>query len=123
MWDMDDIDAYFRRIQQTVLLSSEHVLSPVTYFQSKTEIWIVYPLFVGGPLSHLLASHYVNGMTDEDVVATILYDVAEGLHAMHCADLVHCNIRPRNLHMVCSFILLLEAFNCFLFDLSTVSML
>ena len=101
MWNMDEIENYSQRIRDTMALSSEHVLSPVATFQSQSEIWIVYPLFVGGPLSELLASHYVNGMTDEDVVATILYDVAEGLHAIHCADLVHSNIRPRNLHMVC----------------------
>eukprot|EP01083_Nonionella_stella_P126772 383902_1 len=99
MWDMNEMDKYFSKIHEIMNIRHQNVLSPYHTFQHKSEIWIIYPLLSGGSLHELFTTQYVDGIPDENAVATILYDVACGLYAIHKNNLYHRNIRSSSLHM------------------------
>eukprot|EP01083_Nonionella_stella_P305664 1067209_1 len=89
MWDMNEMDKYFSKIHEIMNIRHQNVLSPYHTFQHKSEIWIIYPLLSGGSLHELFTTQYVDGIPDENAVATILYDVACGLYAIHKNNLYH----------------------------------
>ena len=100
MWDMNDIDIITSEVHEIMNIRHENVLSPYACFQHKSEIWIIYPQIKGGFLSELFASHYINGLKDEDVVGTILFDVANALNIIHSSQIKkHKNIRSSSLFM------------------------
>ena len=47
----------------------------------------------------VLTSHYPNGIPDEGIVASILYDTALGLHNLHKQQICHRNIRAASIHI------------------------
>ena len=47
----------------------------------------------------VLTSHYPNGIPDEGIVASILYDTACGLHNLHKQQICHRNIRAASIHI------------------------
>merc|ERR1712045_15104 len=53
----------------------------------------------GGPLIEVLSSHYPNGIPDESIVASILYDIACGLQNLHKQQQCHRNIRASSIHI------------------------
>lgn len=51
------------------------------------------------PLIEALISHYPHGITDQSIVASILYDVCVGLHNLHGQQKCHRNICASSIHI------------------------
>eukprot|EP00486_Rosalina_sp_Unknown_P014963 CAMPEP_0201596006 /NCGR_PEP_ID=MMETSP0190_2-20130828/192829_1 /ASSEMBLY_ACC=CAM_ASM_000263 /TAXON_ID=37353 /ORGANISM="Rosalina sp." /LENGTH=708 /DNA_ID=CAMNT_0048056201 /DNA_START=88 /DNA_END=2214 /DNA_ORIENTATION=+ len=94
-----DIDEFTENTKNLINIQHPNLLTPVHAFVHKSEIWVVYPRHSGGPLVEVLTSHYPNGIPDESVVASILYDIANGLHNLHKQQQCHRNIRSSSIHV------------------------
>mmetsp|Transcript_31174 Transcript_31174/g.50118 ORF Transcript_31174/g.50118 Transcript_31174/m.50118 type:complete len:737 (+) Transcript_31174:177-2387(+) len=99
--DLNDEEIYHFTESTKTLINIQHtnLLTPVHAFVNKTEIWVIYPRHSGGPLIEALTSHYPNGIPDESIVASILYDVASGLQNLHKQQQCHRNIRAASIHV------------------------
>eukprot|EP01084_Bolivina_argentea_P141969 249450_1 len=99
--DTDDIDEFVENIKKLINIKHSNLLTPVHAFVHKLapEIWVIYPRRSGGPLIEALIEYYPNGITDESIVASILYDICVGLHHLHGQEKCHRNICASSIHI------------------------
>lgn len=97
--DVEDIETFSEITRKLMNIQHPNLMTPVYTFSCKSEIYAVYPRHSGGPISEVLASHYPNGIENEEIVASILYDTALGLQNLHKQQCCHRNIRASSLHI------------------------
>eukprot|EP01084_Bolivina_argentea_P041056 75763_1 len=85
MWDMNAIDRMMLKLNEIMNIQHDNILSPVNIFQYKSEIWILYPFIMGNSISELFKYNinYINGIKDEDIIGTILYDVLLAINVIY----------------------------------------
>eukprot|EP01084_Bolivina_argentea_P184576 318340_1 len=94
-----DIDQFTESTKNLINIQHANLLTPIHAFVHKSEIWVIYPRHSGGPLTEVLSSHYPNGIPDETIVASILYDICHGLRNLHKQQQCHRNIRASSIHI------------------------
>ena len=95
----NNIDQFTENTKNLINMQHPNLLTPIHAFVHKSQIWVVYPRYSGGPLNEVLSSHYPHGIPNESVVSSILFDIASGLHNLHKQKQCHRNIRAKSIHI------------------------
>jgi len=94
-----EMDRFMSQTTTLMKFQNAHLMTPVHAFVDKSYIWVAYPRHSGGPLIEVLGSHYPNGIPSEPMVASILFDAAQGLFHLHQQQQCHRNISCQALHV------------------------
>ncbi|KAJ1442069.1 kinase-like domain-containing protein, partial [Ochromonadaceae sp. CCMP2298] len=71
-----------------------NILHMERVFQVGSKFYLVFPLCVGGELyEHIIR----RGHFTEHDAAVITRDLVSGLHALHCHDILHLDVKPENI--------------------------
>lgn len=74
-----------------------NLISSHISFIDGSELCIVMPLIDAGSCLDVLNSTFKSGISDESVIATILYYVLEGLSHLHSNDEMHRDMKAGNI--------------------------
>eukprot|EP00601_Ochromonadales_sp_CCMP2298_P024078 CAMPEP_0173285796 /NCGR_PEP_ID=MMETSP1143-20121109/8825_1 /TAXON_ID=483371 /ORGANISM="non described non described, Strain CCMP2298" /LENGTH=615 /DNA_ID=CAMNT_0014224019 /DNA_START=59 /DNA_END=1906 /DNA_ORIENTATION=- len=75
-------------------VSHPNVMHIERVFQVGSKFYLVFPLCVGGELyEHIIR----RGHFTEHDAAVITRDLVSGLHALHCHDILHLDVKPENI--------------------------
>jgi len=88
--------------KETALMGSlnhENVVACLASFVVGSELWLVMPLLIGGSFAAIMRRHpeFKNGFKDENILATVLKDVLNGLVYFHKDSRIHRDIKAGNI--------------------------
>jgi len=103
--DSEDKDktANWDEIQKeaAIMLRMNHpnVVRCFTSFTVKSELWLILPLLEGGSCSDIMKNvkEFNQGFKDEIIIATILYDILQGVIYCHSDGRIHRDIKAANI--------------------------
>jgi serine/threonine protein kinase len=99
------VDMFLREARLAVLLAHPNVVHAFSFGEHKGQLFLAMEYVEGEPLSHVLtAMHLKEGRVAPPLIAHILADICEGLHAAHelrdetfaPLNLVHRDVSPHN---------------------------
>ncbi|KAL0478082.1 hypothetical protein AKO1_010771 [Acrasis kona] len=86
--------------KEVSVLSTVHHPNIVTYltsFVNDTELWLVMDFLEGGSVADVMRYKYPEGLPNEEIIATILKHVLQGLHYFHSTNQIHRDIKAGNI--------------------------
>jgi len=89
------------RIEMSVMKLVRHpnVMRLEQVFETKSEIYMVMPLYAGGDLYEYMKNHARHGLK-EDESRRIIYNVLSALKYLHSVGIVHRDLKPENLLLI-----------------------
>ncbi|MFW5753037.1 MAG: FHA domain-containing serine/threonine-protein kinase [Planctomycetota bacterium] len=89
----DFIRRFDREVRLTARIRSPHVVRCIDFGIAGERSYLALEHVAGGDLHHLIRQH---GRLNETEAVSLAIQIARGLHAAHACDLVHRDLKPKN---------------------------
>ncbi|KAF9596833.1 hypothetical protein IFM89_013881 [Coptis chinensis] len=96
-FDHEDPDKVAKEVRLMKLVDHVNVLKAHCAFVIGNDLWVVMPFMEAGSFQHILKTAYKDGLRDEAVICTVLYEALKGLEYLHGQGCIHRDVKAGNI--------------------------